>query len=192
MKQRNCFCTFWIPISCICMSYGVPYYELLISCHFFSFPFHKNILIHLIDTTFFCRTASIICLISWFGFYIKYALIHFFIVIVETLYHLIFLKLSIIKLNLFTDAVVIVAIIILMALFSIQCFGTSKVGFLFAPIIALWLFSLGSIGIYNLVKHDITVLRAFNPAYIYYFFKKNSKDAWSALGGCVLCITGIS
>ncbi|KAG7979513.1 hypothetical protein I3843_05G135700 [Carya illinoinensis] len=89
-----------------------------------------------------------------------------------------------------TSAVVIISIFMLVALFSIQQFGTGKVGFMFAPVLALWFFSLGSIGIYNLVKHDITVLRAFNPAYIYFFFKKNSKDAWSALGGCVLCITG--
>jgi KUP system potassium uptake protein len=77
-------------------------------------------------------------------------------------------------------------------LFSIQQFGTGKVGVMFAPALALWFFSLGSIGIYNILKYDITVLRAFNPAYIYFFFKKNSKDAWSALGGCVLCITGTS
>lgn len=77
-----------------------------------------------------------------------------------------------------------------MGLFSIQKFGTSKVGFMFAPALALWFFSLGSIGIYNLLKHDITVVRAVNPAYIYLFFKKNSTKAWSALGGCVLCITG--
>ncbi|KAA8529552.1 hypothetical protein F0562_033649 [Nyssa sinensis] len=89
-----------------------------------------------------------------------------------------------------TSALVIVSIIILIGLFSIQRFGTSKVGFTFAPALALWFFSLGSIGIYNLVKHDISVLRAFNPAYIYFFFKRNSRKAWSALGGCVLCITG--
>uniref|UniRef100_A0A3N7FKF7 Potassium transporter n=2 Tax=Populus trichocarpa TaxID=3694 RepID=A0A3N7FKF7_POPTR len=89
-----------------------------------------------------------------------------------------------------TNAVVVVSIIILVGLFSIQQFGTGKVGFLFAPVLGLWFFSLGSIGIYNLVKHDISVIRALNPAYIYFFFKKNSGAAWSALGGCVLCITG--
>ncbi|KAK6931079.1 Potassium transporter [Dillenia turbinata] len=75
-------------------------------------------------------------------------------------------------------------------LFSIQRFGTSKVSFMFAPVLSLWFFCLGSIGIYNVVKYDISVLKAFNPAYIYYFFSKNSSDAWSSLGGCVLCITG--
>ncbi|XVE92453.1 hypothetical protein REPUB_Repub01dG0098700 [Reevesia pubescens] len=89
-----------------------------------------------------------------------------------------------------TTAVVVVSIVILVALFNIQQFGTSKVGFMFAPALALWFLSLGSIGIYNIVKYDISVVKAFNPAYIYFFFKKNSKDAWSSLGGCVLCITG--
>ncbi|RXH69785.1 hypothetical protein DVH24_007041 [Malus domestica] len=88
------------------------------------------------------------------------------------------------------DAVVILSVVILLLLFSIQQFGTGKVGVMFSPILALWFFSLASIGIYNLVKYDITVLRAFNPAYIYFFFKKNDKEAWYALGGCVLCITG--
>ncbi|KAF3665097.1 Potassium transporter 7 [Capsicum annuum] len=89
-----------------------------------------------------------------------------------------------------TDALVIISIIILGGLFSIQRFGPSKVGFTFAPALALWFFSLGSIGLYNLLTHDVTVIRAVNPAYIYLFFKKNLTNGWSALGGCVLCITG--
>lgn len=89
-----------------------------------------------------------------------------------------------------TDAVVIVSIIILIALFSIQSFGTSKVGFTFAPALALWFFCLASVGIYNLFTHGFGVLRALNPFYIYLFFSKNGKLAWAALGGCVLCITG--
>ncbi|XP_048319306.2 putative potassium transporter 12 [Ziziphus jujuba] len=89
-----------------------------------------------------------------------------------------------------TNAMVILSIVILAGLFSIQRFGTSKVGFMFAPVLALWFFSLGSIGIYNILKYNITVFKAFNPAYVYWFFKKNKKEAWSCLGGCVLCITG--
>ncbi|KMT07285.1 hypothetical protein BVRB_6g149150 [Beta vulgaris subsp. vulgaris] len=89
-----------------------------------------------------------------------------------------------------TNATVIVSMIILIGLFSIQRFGTSKVGFSFAPALSLWFFSLASIGIYNLFRYDVTVLRALNPAYIYLFFRKNGIQAWSALGGCVLCITG--
>ncbi|EPS71975.1 hypothetical protein M569_02772, partial [Genlisea aurea] len=89
-----------------------------------------------------------------------------------------------------TDALVITSIVILLLLFSIQKFGTNKVGFSFAPALALWFFSLGSIGLYNLVKYDVSVVKAINPAYIYFFFKKHGMKGWSALGGCVLCITG--
>ncbi|XP_057774617.1 putative potassium transporter 12 [Salvia miltiorrhiza] len=89
-----------------------------------------------------------------------------------------------------TDALVVTSIIILVGLFSIQRFGTSKVGLTFAPALALWFFTLGAIGLYNVLKYDVTVVKAINPAYIYLFFKKNSSEAWSALGGCVLCITG--
>lgn len=89
-----------------------------------------------------------------------------------------------------TGALVITSIVILIALFNIQRFGTSKVGVTFAPILALWFFSLGAIGLYNMIKHDISVVKAVNPVYIYLFFRKNTRKAWSALGGCVLCITG--
>nr|ASM90205.1 K+ uptake permease 12 [Sesuvium portulacastrum] len=88
------------------------------------------------------------------------------------------------------NAVVYVSIAILVGLFSIQRFGTGKVGYSFAPTVALWFFSLASIGIYNLCVHGFTVLRALNPFYIYLFFMKNGRHAWSSLGGCVLCITG--
>lgn len=89
-----------------------------------------------------------------------------------------------------TNAVVIVSILVLLLLFSVQRFGTGKVGVMFAPVLALWFLNLGTIGIYNIVKYDISVVRAFNPMYIYYFFEMNGIKAWSALGGCVLCITG--
>ncbi|KAL0922293.1 hypothetical protein M5K25_006266 [Dendrobium thyrsiflorum] len=91
-----------------------------------------------------------------------------------------------------TDAVVLLSIIILAGLFSIQRFGSGKVGFLFAPALALWFFGIGSIGLYNFITYDVSVLRALNPAYIYFFFKRNNFKAWSSLGGVVLCITGIA
>lgn len=78
---------------------------------------------------------------------------------------------------LFTDTVVIVSIVILVALFSM---------------LGLWFIVWGSLGNYDIAKHDIAVLRAINPTYIYYFFKKNCENAWSAHGGCVLCVTGKS
>ncbi|XP_022158412.1 potassium transporter 5 [Momordica charantia] len=89
-----------------------------------------------------------------------------------------------------TDAVVGISVAILIILFSIQRFGTDKVGFSFAPIILVWFSFIGGIGLYNLFKHDPAVLKAFNPKYIFDYFRRNGKQAWISLGGVFLCITG--
>lgn len=83
-----------------------------------------------------------------------------------------------------------ISVAFLVILFSVQKFGTSKVGLAVGPALFIWFCSLGGIGIYNLVKYDSSVLKAFNPVHIYYFFKRNSTKAWYALGGCLLCATG--
>ncbi|KAL6517663.1 Potassium transporter 5 [Orobanche minor] len=88
------------------------------------------------------------------------------------------------------DAVVGISIAILIVLFSVQRFGTDKMGFSFAPAICLWFLCIGLTGIYNLFKHDPGVLRAFNPKYIFDYFRRNGKKGWTSLGGVVLCITG--
>ncbi|OAY82843.1 Potassium transporter 5, partial [Ananas comosus] len=80
--------------------------------------------------------------------------------------------------------------VILLLLFAIQRLGTDKVGYSFAPIIFIWFLLIGGIGIYNLLKYDVGVLRAFNPKYIVDYFKRNGKQGWISLGGVVLCITG--
>jgi KUP system potassium uptake protein len=61
---------------------------------------------------------------------------------------------------------------------------------MFAPILAPWFLNLGSIEIYNVNRYDVSIVKAFNPMYVYYFFKMNDTKAWPALGGCVLCNTG--
>ncbi|KAK3015218.1 hypothetical protein RJ639_006856 [Escallonia herrerae] len=89
-----------------------------------------------------------------------------------------------------SDAAVGVSIAILVVLFSVQRFGTDKVGYSFAPVIVLWFIFISGIGLYNLFKHDVGVLRAFNPKYMIDYFKRNGKKGWISLGGVVLCITG--
>lgn len=90
----------------------------------------------------------------------------------------------------YTDAVVYISIAILIILFSVQRFGTDKIGYSFAPAVCTWFMLIAGIGLYNLFKHDITVLRAFNPLYIVQYFKRNGREGWVSLGGVVLCITG--
>jgi K+ transporter len=90
----------------------------------------------------------------------------------------------------YPDAVVGISVAILILIFSVQRFGTDKVGFAFAPVILLWFAFIGGIGLYNLFKYNLGVLRAFNPMYIIHYFKRNGKQGWISLGGVFLCITG--
>ncbi|KAI8027528.1 Potassium transporter 7 [Camellia lanceoleosa] len=88
------------------------------------------------------------------------------------------------------DEVVMISVAFLVILFSVQRYGTSKVGLAVGPALFIWFCCLWVIGIYNLIKYDSSVLKAFNPVHIYYFFKRNSTKGWYALGGCLLCATG--
>ncbi|XP_073027906.1 potassium transporter 10 isoform X1 [Primulina eburnea] len=88
------------------------------------------------------------------------------------------------------DVVVLVAVVILVGLFSLQHYGTDRVGWLFAPVVLLWFLMIGGIGIYNICNYDTSVLRAFSPVYIYRYFKRGGKDGWTSLGGIMLSITG--
>ncbi|CAN6241914.1 unnamed protein product [Urochloa humidicola] len=86
--------------------------------------------------------------------------------------------------------IVWISVPILFALFSVQRYGTDKVGYSFAPIITVWFVLIAGIGMYNLVVHEIDVLRAFNPLYIVDYFRRNGKEGWISLGGVILCVTG--
>ncbi|AES98621.2 putative potassium transporter [Medicago truncatula] len=88
------------------------------------------------------------------------------------------------------DEVVMISVACLVVLFSLQKYGTSKVGLAVGPALFIWFCSLAGNGVYNLVKYDSSVFRAFNPIHIYYFFARNSTKAWYSLGGCLLCATG--
>ncbi|CAA6664397.1 unnamed protein product [Spirodela intermedia] len=88
------------------------------------------------------------------------------------------------------ETVVMISVAFLVILFSIQRFGTSKVGLALGPALFVWFCSLGIVGIYNLLKYETRVLEAFNPIHIFYFFRRNSLQAWMSLGGCLLCVTG--
>ena len=92
--------------------------------------------------------------------------------------------------NVFADQVVMISVAFLVILFSEQKFETCKMGHFVGPALFIWFCSLGGIGVYNLIKYDSSVWRAFNPVHIYYYFKRNSTKVWYSLGGCILCATG--
>ncbi|KAL4201695.1 hypothetical protein AMTRI_Chr02g259870 [Amborella trichopoda] len=88
------------------------------------------------------------------------------------------------------DVVVVVSVVILVGLFSVQHYGTDRVGWLFAPVVLIWFISIGGIGAYNIWNYDRTVLKAFSPLYIYRYFRRRKAQSWMSLGGIMLCITG--
>ncbi|KAK9314003.1 potassium transporter-domain-containing protein [Lipomyces starkeyi] len=80
---------------------------------------------------------------------------------------------------------------ILVVLFAVQPFGIHKVASAWAPIVIIWLlFNLCS-GIYNLVKFDHTVLKAFSPFFAGAYLVRNKEQGWRSLGGLLLAFTGV-
>lgn len=80
---------------------------------------------------------------------------------------------------------------ILILLFAIQPFGTTKIATTFAPIIIIWLGFNAVFGIYNLAKFDASVLKAFNPAYGFKYLIRYKTEGWKSLGGILLAFTGV-
>ncbi|XP_006649013.2 potassium transporter 25 isoform X1 [Oryza brachyantha] len=79
---------------------------------------------------------------------------------------------------------------IIIGLFALQHYGTHRVGFLFAPIVCIWLLCISVIGVYNIFHWNHHVYRALSPYYMYQFLKKTQTGGWMSLGGILLCVTG--
>ncbi|XP_028761154.1 potassium transporter 4 [Neltuma alba] len=85
---------------------------------------------------------------------------------------------------------VLLACVILLGLFALQHCGTHRVAFMFAPIVIIWLVSIFSLGLYNIIYWNPKIVWALSPHYIIKFFIKTGKEGWISLGGVLLCITG--
>uniref|UniRef100_A0A0D9W9A6 Potassium transporter n=2 Tax=Leersia perrieri TaxID=77586 RepID=A0A0D9W9A6_9ORYZ len=88
------------------------------------------------------------------------------------------------------DIVVMISVALLVILYSVQRYATSKMGFAIGPSLLIWFCCLGGIGIYNLSTYGPAAFKAFNPLYIIYYFGRNPFQAWLSLAGCLLCATG--
>ncbi|KAI3411640.1 uncharacterized protein J3R85_017752 [Psidium guajava] len=53
-----------------------------------------------------------------------------------------------------------------------------------------WTLTTPLVGIYSMLKHYPSILKAVSPHDIVHFFWRNGKEGWLSLGGTVLCITG--
>ncbi|RMF34311.1 MAG: potassium transporter Kup [Chlorobiota bacterium] len=77
---------------------------------------------------------------------------------------------------------------ILVALFSVQQFGTEKVGRAFGPIMLTWFLFIGVIGALHALKHP-EILSALDPRYAIWLITEHPDGFW-ILGGVFLCTTG--
>ena len=94
--------------------------------------------------------------------------------------------LNVVKPDIGSSTIVGVSCAIIVLLFLIQPLGTSKIASTFAPIVIIWLVFNAVFGIYNLVKFDHSVLKAFSPYFAGAYLVRNGTDGWRSLGGILL------
>lgn len=92
------------------------------------------------------------------------------------------------KLNIHEGSPIIVYIVlgILTFLFLLQQFGTTNIGKLFGPLMAIWFLMLAVLGFMHI---DMGVLKALNPYYAYDLLVHYPKGFW-LMGAVFLCTTG--
>ena len=88
------------------------------------------------------------------------------------------------------DVIVGISVAVIVVVFCLQRLGSSRIGFLYSPILITWFLVNATIGVYNIIKWQPDVFKAISPHYAVRYFQSGSKGAWLSLGGCVLCITG--
>ena len=85
---------------------------------------------------------------------------------------------------------IVISIAIIAVLFLFQQAGTTSIGKLFGPIMTAWFLFIAVSGAANL-SGDLSVLRAFNPAYgIRFLFSPDNLAGLAILGSVFLTITG--
>ena len=99
--------------------------------------------------------------------------------------------LAVVKPDISHATIVGVSCAILVLLFLVQGFGVHRISSCFAPIVIIWLLFNAIVGIYNLVIHDHSALKAFSPYYAGDWFVRNKTTGWINLGGILLAFTGV-
>jgi KUP system potassium uptake protein len=89
----------------------------------------------------------------------------------------------------FEPFVVPLSLLILIALFAVQKFGTASVAAYFGPITAVWFIAMG-IGGLSHISDDPSILGALNPAHGISFLANNGVAGLLALGAVFLAVTG--
>jgi len=88
-----------------------------------------------------------------------------------------------------TRVVITISIGILIGLFSLQRFGTARVGSIFGPTMVLWFLSIAVLGLVEIAREP-QILGAINPLAAVHFFNENGRAGFLVLGAVVLAVTG--
>jgi KUP system potassium uptake protein len=85
--------------------------------------------------------------------------------------------------------VVPLTLVVLTGLFMFQRHGTTRVGKLFGPVMAVWFVVIAVMGLAHVVERP-DVLLALSPHHALGFMLRHNRIAFLALGSVVLCVTG--
>lgn len=82
-----------------------------------------------------------------------------------------------------------ITLVILVALFAAQRFGTAKVGRAFGPLTLVWFLVIGTLGLASIIETP-AVLHALNPLHGFRFLLHHGTGGFVALGAVFLSVTG--
>jgi KUP system potassium uptake protein len=89
----------------------------------------------------------------------------------------------------FEKWVIVIVLAILFGLFSLQRFGTARVGTLFGPITLVWFLVIGTLGAIEIAREP-EILQALSPHHAVLFFMHHGVGGFFILGAVVLSVTG--
>lgn len=95
----------------------------------------------------------------------------------------------------FDNYIVLITVAILTGLFYMQSIGTSKIGFVFGPIIIVYFITLAVMGVPHIFHsfsslEDPNVLWAFNPYFAFELARNHGTSVFWAMGSVFLAVTG--
>jgi KUP system potassium uptake protein len=89
----------------------------------------------------------------------------------------------------FRPYIIPIAVVLLVGLFAFQRRGTGFVGFTFGPVTLAWFVTLAALGTSWIVEKP-DVMLAIDPRHAFRFMLREGREAFLALGGVFLAVTG--
>jgi KUP system potassium uptake protein len=83
-----------------------------------------------------------------------------------------------------------ISVIIIVLLFLVQRWGSSRIGIIFGPIMILWFIVLSIIGIWRITYKPV-ILKAFNPWEPLHYLIRTKKTGFYQIGSIFLSVTGL-